>query len=269
MSVEDYRQQRFITGAPEEQRAAKRHPLVLLCGTEEFCLEARRELQRKSPGLSMTTVPELETACRLAEREAPRVILAEDRVLARDAPSLRQRRQAITAALMLLAEFAPVVWIGGEEDGAAVAPLLPPGAAELVPRSALCLPAAVSMVQRHLRLAGARVPGHAPDIRPNPDGVSLGDFQLNGRDFGEVLRHELNNPLTGILGNAELLLLEVRRGTIHLPPHNLQRLEIIAELAVRMREAVRQLSDRWLAAEGNLAEEKQAPSEEPHWPVSG
>lgn len=27
------------------------------------------------------------------------------------------------------------------------------------------------------------------------------------RDFAEVLRHELNNPLTGILGNAELLLL--------------------------------------------------------------
>ncbi len=26
------------------------------------------------------------------------------------------------------------------------------------------------------------------------------------RDFGEVLRHELNNPLTGILGNAEMLL---------------------------------------------------------------
>ena len=30
-------------------------------------------------------------------------------------------------------------------------------------------------------------------------------------DFGEVLRHELNNPLTGILGNAELLLSEIRR----------------------------------------------------------
>lgn len=29
--------------------------------------------------------------------------------------------------------------------------------------------------------------------------------------FGEVLRHELNNPLTGILGNAELRLAEVRR----------------------------------------------------------
>jgi hypothetical protein len=30
-------------------------------------------------------------------------------------------------------------------------------------------------------------------------------------DFGEVLRHELNNPLTEILGNAAALLPEIRR----------------------------------------------------------
>ena len=29
--------------------------------------------------------------------------------------------------------------------------------------------------------------------------------ELSG-DFGEILRHEVNNPLTGILGNTELLL---------------------------------------------------------------
>ncbi|MGB2666199.1 MAG: histidine kinase dimerization/phospho-acceptor domain-containing protein [Candidatus Acidiferrum sp.] len=29
--------------------------------------------------------------------------------------------------------------------------------------------------------------------------------------FGSVLRHELNNPLTRILGNAEKLLAELRR----------------------------------------------------------
>jgi len=36
-------------------------------------------------------------------------------------------------------------------------------------------------------------------------------FEEVEEDFGEVLRHELNNPLTGILGNAELLLVEVHR----------------------------------------------------------
>src|SRR5258708_7737653 len=44
-------------------------------------------------------------------------------------------------------------------------------------------------------------------------------------DFGEVLRHELNNPLTGILGNAELLLSEIRRNDDgRLPAGGLQRL---------------------------------------------
>jgi signal transduction histidine kinase len=67
-----------------------------------------------------------------------------------------------------------------------------------------------------------------------------------GEDFGEVLRHELNNPLTGILGNAELLLAEVRRSNDgRLPPGGLQRLETIAALAVRLRETIRRLSQEW------------------------
>ena len=65
------------------------------------------------------------------------------------------------------------------------------------------------------------------------------------RDFGEVLRHELNNPLTGILGNAELLLMAVRRKNLELPGAAEQRLETIATLAVRMRETVRRLSEEW------------------------
>lgn len=66
------------------------------------------------------------------------------------------------------------------------------------------------------------------------------------KDFAEVLRHELNNPLTGILGNAELLLAEIsRRNDGQLPSGGLQRVETIAALAMRMRETVRQLSQEW------------------------
>lgn len=240
---------------------------VLLCGTEEFCREARRELKRKIPALSVVIAHELDTARRLAERGAPAAILAEDRVLAGDAPPLRQRRQAIAAALSLLAGQAPLVWIGSEEEAAAVGQLIPAGTAELVPRSALCLSAAVSLVQRHLRLAAASPHRRAPEAETRLPSLSLGELQLEGRDFGEVLRHELNNPLTGILGNAELLLLEIRRGQMQLPAHDRQRLEIIAELAVRMRETVRQLSDRWLAAGGQVPAEKQPATEEPPWPL--
>jgi len=69
--------------------------------------------------------------------------------------------------------------------------------------------------------------------------------QGQGRNFGEVLRHELNNPLTGILGNAELLLVEIRRKNVQLPPQFEARLETIAALAVRMRETVHRLSEEW------------------------
>ena len=63
------------------------------------------------------------------------------------------------------------------------------------------------------------------------------------------LASSVNNPLTGILGNAELLLLEVRRGKLDLPPQTLERIEIITELAVRLRETVRHLSNRRAASQ--------------------
>jgi signal transduction histidine kinase len=87
-------------------------------------------------------------------------------------------------------------------------------------------------------------------------------MQGQERDFGEVLRHELNNPLTGILGNAELLLVELRRQHQDLPPQFVTRLETIAGLAVRMRETVRRLSEEWqgqvLHLEGNATTRTEA-----------
>ena len=78
-------------------------------------------------------------------------------------------------------------------------------------------------------------------------------FPSETNDFAELLRHELNNPLTGILGNAELLLVELRRRNVDLPPQAQVRLETIAALAVRMRETVRRLSEEWTAQAEHLA----------------
>ena len=61
-------------------------------------------------------------------------------------------------------------------------------------------------------------------------------------DFASILRHEINNPLTGILGNAELLLSNLRE---KIPPGALQRLETVVDLAVRLRETTRRLSNAW------------------------
>ena len=73
------------------------------------------------------------------------------------------------------------------------------------------------------------------------------------------MRHELNNPLTGILGNAELLLVELRRKKVSLPPQTERRLETIAALAVRMRETVRRLSDEWEAQSEAMTRELVQP----------
>jgi signal transduction histidine kinase len=91
------------------------------------------------------------------------------------------------------------------------------------------------MVERRLR--------HAQQTGSDAQQFHGGKNVVNGEAFGELLRHEMNNPLTGILGNAELLLAEVRRKNDgRLPSGGQQRLETIAALAVRLRETVRRLS---------------------------
>lgn len=51
------------------------------------------------------------------------------------------------------------------------------------------------------------------------------------------VRHEINNPLTGVLGQAQLLLRE------ELSARARQRVETIEQLATRIRDIVAQLRD--------------------------
>ena len=242
-----------------------RGELVLLCGQEDFCSEARRELQRRRKDLRIADADGIAGARRILGEQAPAVILAEERALAEGDGPWRARRQAIESALSLLAGSAPVVWIGAAEEGAQTTLAVRSGAVDFVPRSALCLPAAITMVERRLRGSAKFVSGGGQ----HGGILSLGELRLDDRDFGEVLRHELNNPLTGILGNGELLLLEARRGKLDLPPQTLQRLQTITELAVRMRETVRKLSDRWEAEGRSLSEAKEKEAGQPLSPVRG
>ena len=132
---------------------------------------------------------------------------------------------------------APVVVIGPAERRKGLSALIASGAADFVARDdERCLPETLDVIQRRLREA-------APAADKTPE-----QFAAGNADFGEVLRHELNNPLTGILGNAELLLAEIRRrDDDQLPEGGRQRVETIAALAVRLRETVRRLSAEWEA----------------------
>jgi signal transduction histidine kinase len=136
---------------------------------------------------------------------------------------------ALESAASLLSETAPVVVAAAPEKQMAMAFLITCGVVDFVARASRYLPIVAGLLDRRVRIA-ERAAGM----------VQLSKDELVA-DFGEILRHEVNNPLTGILGNTELLLARRDR----LPPSAIERLETIAELAVRLRETVRRLSNAW------------------------
>jgi hypothetical protein len=87
----------------KERPPGGRGELVLLCGREDFCSEARHELQRRRKNLRIAEADGIAGARRILGEQVPAVILAEERALAGvdgevDGP-WRARRQAIEAAL--------------------------------------------------------------------------------------------------------------------------------------------------------------------------
>jgi signal transduction histidine kinase len=138
-----------------------------------------------------------------------------------------QSKQALKYAVESLVKVAPTVIVVAPGRQSELTAVLTSGAADFVVRTGDFVPLAIGLVERRIRLVKASM----------PDGWCAVNGDWNA-DFGEVLRHEVNNPLTGILGNAEMLLARQDR----LPASAIERLETIAHLAVRLRETVRRLS---------------------------
>ena len=136
---------------------------------------------------------------------------------------------SLESAVALLTETAPVVVAAAPEKQADLAFQITSGAVDFVTRTGRFMPIAAGLLDRRVRMAERMAAT-----------IQFPNEELAG-DFGEILRHEVNNPLTGILGNTELLLARRDR----LPPAAVERLETIAELAVRLRETVRRLSNAW------------------------
>jgi len=157
---------------------------------------------------------------RLAEWH-PKVILLDDELVG-GAPLVEFLRQ--------LNETAPVVLIASIDRQKEIAKFVIEGEVEFVCRNGDFASLAASLVSRHLRPAPTAAPRAAP-------------WSGMSEDVAEIFRHDINNPLTGILGNAELVLSHSSK----LPPADIQRLQTVVELAVRLRETIRQLSDAWEA----------------------
>lgn len=226
----------------------REYTILLVSDDADLRATARRELETIDERRHVASVSSLDAARRVVADSAPAVILLDETAGAPHPAGWGGASRRLDADVSSLASYAPVVVIGDAEHQTELSGLVAAGAADYVVRTEESLTVALGLVERRLRQAqldaiAAPVPAEA--VASSADAPL---FEIDPEDFGEVLRHELNNPLTGILGNAELLLSEIRRKSDgRLPSGASQRLETIATLAVRLRETVRRLSEEWEA----------------------
>lgn len=164
-----------------------------------------------------------------AARDLPGVIVLSESIL-RPGMSLAEAAHRLTV-------FAPVVVLASSERQSDMVGLVVSGEVDFVTFSSDFASVAAAFVERRLNWPQ----GYSREFRSawTADTAS---------DLAEILRHEINNPLTGILGNAELLLAQLRD---KLPPLSVQRLETVVDLAVRLREKVRRLAAEPAKCESN------------------
>ena len=196
------------------------HLIQIICNDPRLTRKYVNELQSASQSFQLRPI-----AWFAGVRQRPRV---EASVFLLDESGLEdQSKEGLQATVTELVEIAPVVMVAASVRQPELKLQISAGAADFVARSGNFVPVAVGLVERRIRLATEGVLGRS-------DGAD----DDKRADFGEILRHEVNNPLTGILGNAEMLLARRDR----LPASAIERLETIANLAVRLRETVQRLS---------------------------
>ncbi len=230
----------------DDDMTPREYTILLVSDDSALRAAARHELETIDNRRHVASVSTVDAARRIVRDSAPAVILLTETAGAQEAGEPRTRVQSLDVAVSSLATYAPVVVIGDAEHQTELSGLVAAGAADYVVRTGGCLTVALGLVERRLRKAQCDAQALPAPVQilaaPRMDPLD----EIEREDFGEVLRHELNNPLTGILGNAELLLSEIRRKSDgRMPQGAPQRLETIAALAVRLRESVRRLSQKW------------------------
>jgi len=132
--------------------------------------------------------------------------------------------------------IAPIILVAPLQRQAEAARLVASGDVEFVARTGDFVPLAAALLARRMRWA------RLSESLLGPPWAAV-----NG-DLGTIFRHEINNPLTGILGNAELVLGHSER----LSAIDTQRVQTVVDLAVRLRETIRRLSNAWERRPGPL-----------------
>jgi nitrogen-specific signal transduction histidine kinase len=131
----------------------------------------------------------------------------------------------LTEILRQILGVSPIILIAPQERQTEIAVLVAEGNVDFVAQVGDFLTLAASLVECRTRREQESEMG----VRYPPE-VS--------HQVAEIFRHEINNPLTGILGNAELVLAHENRMSVT----DIQRLRTIVDLAVRLRETIRRLT---------------------------
>src|SRR5277367_3922599 len=212
----------MITGATQMARAIERSALF---GVADVALSERlsRESEQYVGRGSMILAADFAELRRQLAARPPRVILLDEDILG-GAPLVESLRE--------LTGVAPVILVAALGRQVEIARLVAEGDVDFVARAGDFATLAASLLARRLRWA----------IQSE---TALGaPWAGLPADTAEIFRHEINNPLTGILRNAELVLSHRDR----LPSADTQRLQTVVDLAVRLRETTRRLSNAWEAA---------------------
>ncbi len=205
--------------------------VIVLSSDPALAQQYLAELSGNEPALAVIHTRDFKEVQTAVRDHEPAAILVDEWALTQGA-ALSGYPGSLRKAVLYLCRFAPVVVVASPERQSELADLIATGVADFVSRVGKFAPLAAALVERRLRIS-VQSPSEIEFPRNRDE-----------EDFGEILRHEVNNPLTGILGNAELLLAELRRRKDNTVPQTaLQRLQTIADLAVRLRETVRRLSD--------------------------
>jgi signal transduction histidine kinase len=194
---------------------------VVLLGTADDAINRRISAAIGDSGrtcqvLAASTLAEMHEALR---RGRPCVALVDERIVGGG---------SLEETLLRLTEFAPVALIAAPERIEQVSRWVARGDVEFIARVGDFAALAAAIVLRRIRWA---------ELADSAAGVPWKEFPA---DFAAILRHEINNPLTGIIGNAEMLLAQYRE---KLPVAAVQRVETVIDLSVRLRESTRRLGN--------------------------
>jgi signal transduction histidine kinase len=200
-----------------------------LLGVPDPALAERiaREAERLASTRCATSASSLLQLRMLASRNAPDAMLIDGGLV---------EGQPLPDVLQPFIAIAPVILIAPLQRQAEVARLVASGDVEYVARTGDFVPLAAALLARRMRWA------RLSESLLGPPWAAV-----NG-DLGTIFRHEINNPLTGILGNAELVLGHSER----LTAIDTQRVQTVVDLAVRLRETIRRLSNAWERRPGPL-----------------